>query len=209
MPSLIVPPNPSTFAFAPSSNNRKISGVVKLLLLCLISLAFLSPSLVVAEFADVPALESASEFSKDDGYIEDGPAPALLLMMLIMLAVFLIVLAAGVALGLFLIACVLAMLAMGILATSTLVALTSRKPKSGVDAFVIQSVMLTGAASGIGVALLVAWLAPTVEPSFTNLAIGGCSGLSAGFLLALLINVIWDKALSLLIRFGRSRLASG
>jgi hypothetical protein len=110
------------------------------------------------------------------------------LFALIFLVVALILIGVGIVVGL-VVCCIAAMLfAIGILSSSLVIGLLTRRPTAGVRAFLLQCGLLGGIPSGI----LCAWLAHSIlsaaAPGWLISLYGALGGAVAGVIIALLLD---------------------
>jgi hypothetical protein len=112
---------------------------------------------------------------------------------LIFLIVALILIGVGIVVGL-VVCCIAAVLfAVGILSSSVIVGLVTRRPIAGIRAFLLQCALLAGIPSGI----LCAWLAHSIlsaaGPGWLISFYGALGGAVAGVLIALLLDFIFRR----------------
>ncbi len=132
--------------------------------------------------------------------VSDGLGPlAFLGVLLLMCAVFLILVGIGIVLGMFLVAGLMGLIAVGVVTSSTLVGLATKRPKAGVRALLLQTGALTGGALGTGVAILLYYFGDllTTEwsppPVVFAAATGALAGVLAGLLLAIGFHLLGER----------------
>ena len=152
------------------------------------------------------ALPCLAQPSPDDlEYVDDDFAPGLGLFALLMVIIMLMLVGAGAALA-FLAACIVGLLAMlGILTTSTLAGIFSRRPRTAVKAFFLQLGSALGLPAGGGLAMLAAWIFKFKFPAWAVISTGAALGIAGGFLLAWLFNIVWDRFLTFLVNQAQSK----
>lgn len=119
--------------------------------------------------------------------VDDGPDPGLLIFALLMLAVVMVLIGIGIVIGLLCIACAGAMIALGVLSSSALVALLRGRLSDGCRALHYQTLAVLGVPLGIGVF----WLGGTLygvslQPRLI-LILGSAVGVLAGLGIAALL----------------------
>ncbi len=152
-----------------------------------------------------PTIVAQAETTPDDvDHLDDDFAPGLGIFALFMVVILLMLVVAGALLA-FVVVCIAACLAaFGILTTSTLTGLLSRRPRTAVKAFFLQLGGILGLASGAGLAVLAAWLCKLQCSTLSVVITGALTGLIGGVVLAMLFNLAWEKGLTILLnRFGR------
>jgi hypothetical protein len=127
------------------------------------------------------------------------------LFALIFLVVALILIGVGIIVGL--VACCIAavLFAVGILSSSLVIGLLTRRPAAGVRAFLLQCALLAGIPSGI----LCAWLAHSIlsaaGPGWLISLYGALGGAVAGVVIALLLDFVFRR----LHRWAFAKLSRG
>jgi hypothetical protein len=112
---------------------------------------------------------------------------------LVFLIVALILIGVGIVAGL--VACCIAavLFAVGILSSSVVIGLLSRRPSAGVRAFLLQCALLVGIPSGI----LCAWLGHSIFTAYSSswliLLYGAMGGAVAGVIVVLLLDFIFRR----------------
>lgn len=128
----------------------------------------------------------------------------ILAIVLVVFAVALVMIGIGIAIGLIVAAAIAALAGMGILTTSALAGVASRKPTTGLKVMFCQLGAIGGALAGAGLVGAYFLIGPHVVENlprpegleeWTTVVIGGVAGTFSGVLLALLFNVSWDLGL--------------
>lgn len=142
-----------------------------------------------------------------EDYEEDFGAPMLLVFALIALVIVLILVGVGIVIGLVILGGVAAMLGIGILTTSTLTGLVTRKPTTAAKALVLQVAAIGGLVAGAGTAVALDYFfLKKIETTTTMLAIlGGIGGLVGGLILGFLFNFAWHRVLNLYLSKSRQK----
>lgn len=139
-----------------------------------------------------PAETQASPNDVDD-MEEQEPIGILLFMLIIMLVLF----GAGAVFAIALLVTVLCLASAGIVSTSILTGLVSRRPRTAIKAFFLQIGGVLGFGSGAGAALVATWLFDLHSPDWAVVGVGAVAGLIAGVVVAVLFNLAWDWLLTM------------
>ena len=112
---------------------------------------------------------------------------------LIFLVVALILIGVGLVVGLFACAITAVLFGIGVLSSSVVIGLVTRRPAAGVRAFLLQCALLAGIPAGI----LCAWLAHSIwaaaGPGWLISLYGALGGAVAGLVIALLLDFIFQR----------------
>ena len=112
---------------------------------------------------------------------------------LIFLVVALILIGVGLAVGVAACAITAALVGIGVLSSSVIIGLVTRRPAAGVRAFLLQCALLAGIPAGI----LCAWLAHSIwsaaGPGWLVSLYGALGGAVAGLVIALLLDFIFQR----------------
>lgn len=128
-----------------------------------------------------------------DGQFEDDAPPFMFIFAVIALLVLLFVAAAGLVIGAAIVAVVAMLILLGIVSTSVLVTVKSRRFESGAKVLLIQLAAVGGAITGAAAFWVAAWWCDLNASAFAFLAGGAAAGLAAGAIVGLLLNAIWVR----------------
>jgi len=140
----------------------------------------------------------AAEDDSSDNYdpARDGPDPGLAVFALTAIVLILILVGIGIVVGTAVVMIAAGLVAAGILSSSTLMGVLTRRPSVAAQVLFLQLGALCGIAAGIGLLALGNYLfAWGLEFGWIAL-VGGGTGLGAGLIVALLFNLAWTRLLA-------------
>ncbi len=166
------------------------------LLFMILAIAFCATRLLADD--TTPADKPAPEANESIGPL----LPALMILFLV--AVFVLLLGAGLAAGIVVCALAGALAAFGIFSSSMAVGFLRRSPASGLRAMFLQLGAVAGIPCGMAAAWLVSFLAHGHWSIAARLLVGGASGLVCGVIVGWLFNFAWGTTAAwILARYER------
>ncbi|MEM1295400.1 MAG: hypothetical protein AAGH89_08540 [Verrucomicrobiota bacterium] len=136
--------------------------------------------------------------SESSEVVEDDFSPVIAVVFFtIVIGILLLMIGVGFALGFLIAASTAAMLAFGILTSSTVVGFLAKKPSAGAKALILQLAALGGALAGSGLAFGMDLLLQFDATNPVVLSAGAIAGLLGGIILALIFNRLWPKLLTI------------
>jgi hypothetical protein len=112
---------------------------------------------------------------------------------LMFLVVALILIGVGIVLGL--VGCVIAavLFGIGVISSSVVIGVLTRRPSTGIRAFLLQCALISGVPSGILCAWLAHWLLSAAGPGWLISFYGALGGAVAGVVIALLLDFVFRR----------------
>lgn len=130
-----------------------------------------------AAVADTPGMDPADDFS-----------PMLFMMAMMAFAMVFVLVGVGIVLATVVVAAAAGLAAIGVISSAALIGILRRKVSAGVRALHYQVFALAGLPAGMGLVWLGGKLFHSTLSAQATLAIGACSGISAGLLLAFMLD---------------------